>query len=178
MFTASRLFGASTRQKNREELSHTSHPCLDHGRCVCMCVHVCAVCVCVSQRGLLLAVGSPRASPHNELGFEHFECNFLLLPKLCYKSAHLVALRATRPPVAGRNREAARGFTRFRDGARNAPLEASIAVQDAAKTAADDLMLITKSLAVDNLSGTFPLPSHFWGCADGARHQVGRFGVP
>ena len=53
----------------------------------------------------------------------------------------LVAVRATRPPVAvDRNREAGRRFTRFKDGARNAPLGASIAIQDAAKAAADDLM--------------------------------------
>lgn len=57
----------------------------------------------------------------------------------------VVALRATRPPAAGRNREAGRCFTRFKDGARNAPLEASIATQDVAKAAADDLMLTTKS---------------------------------
>lgn len=69
----------------------------------------------------------------------------VLLPTASIVIAYLVvALRDTRPPAAGCNREAGRCFTRFKDGARNAPLEASIAMQDAAKAAADDLMLTTR----------------------------------
>lgn len=66
--------------------------------------------------------------------------------------SYLVALRATRPPAADRNREAGRWFTRFNDGARNPALEANIAMQDAAKAAADDLMLTAKrSISVPDL---------------------------
>lgn len=77
-----------------------------------------------------------------------------LLP-MRWVAAHLVALRATGPAAGERcccgcrcraDREAARCFTpRFKDGARKAPLEASIAAQDAAKAAAaDDLMLVAE----------------------------------
>lgn len=53
---------------------------------------------------------------------------------------------------------------RFKDGARKAPLEASIAAQDAAKAAAaDDLMLITErssSTSCTSVACLSSLPTH------------------
>lgn len=96
------------------------------------------------ERRLLLTVRKPPLHTKSEQRPSGAPYS-VLLPTASIVIAYLVvALRDTRPPAAGCNREAGRCFTRFKDGARNAPLEASIAMQDAAKAAADDLMLTTR----------------------------------
>lgn len=122
---------------------YTTPMCIRQKQRACPNVRMSYNCHCVSGRGLLLTVGSPLL--HITRQPYYFWGAIFLSAAIAVFLYLVVALRATRPPVAGRNREAGRGFTRFKEGARNAPLEASIAMQDAAKAAADDLMLISKS---------------------------------
>lgn len=128
--------------RSRESTQASRAPYSDgeHRSVVCCVSCVPHECVCTEQ-GLLLTVATPLLRTTRN---RHY-CGarqYLLLSTAVV--GYLVALRATRRPVAGRSCEAGRCFTRFKDGATNALLEASIAMQDAAKAAVEDRILTTK----------------------------------